>query len=850
MKDKENAVQRHSFSSLGRYQILKHIGRGGMADVWLCEDPQLHRMVAVKTLPTHNQEFLQLFKQAVQAAAALRHPHILAIHDYGEQQIGTNETIAYIVMPYITGGSLASQLERSTSIVPEQAILYLTQAAQAIDYAHSKELIHGDIKPGNMLLRNAKWLLLSNVGIAHLLSNQDSNTRTGASAGTPNYMAPEQALGHAEAASDRYSLAVIAYQLLTGALPFSGETPYDILLKHVQQAPPSPRRIKRTLSVETERILLRGLAKSPAERPPSCESFVQELSEAWRNPPPQTADVSEPIASVPWSKRLREHGQTAPLPFSTQPAPATWGIKHSSASTSDEIAVPYPPENRASSTSQTTTAEATSGIEPHTHIDIPATNPPETAIYGIPVQEPAIDEARTTSTSGYSMPSLPPQSDTFYQEVEYAPVSPQPQMGRRSFLAAGGASIVVIAAGGIALYSTLQYQQQVQKTATAPGLRKLTAGTAQLSLTGHTRAVWNVVWDPTGRYLATGGEDHEVMVWDLASHLNRYGKNPVTLSKPLRSWQLANAVGNNAISWSPDGRGLIVTTANGDNNIYFLDVFGPSMKPIDYFDSVHVQNTGRSSYWHCAWSPHHNYFATSIYQNSQVALWEQGRTTSPLKILPYTGLKTKTGTTLNTQELAWSIDGSQLASITNDSSVIIWDINTDKVQRMFRLPEAPALPPTAKGMVNLRGALVWSPISSQTLAVSNINVVSLWHIQQNRQYMQLSTDDRVANTAPPATMKKNANNAWHPAITGISWSPNGRYIVGGYENSPYLYTWDLQATTPRMSRDGSLLSNLIFGNNHGHTDTITDVAWSPNGRYVASASLDTTAIVWNVDDAQ
>jgi len=857
MKNKGNATQHTSFSSLGRYQILKHIGHGGMADVWLCEDPRLHRMVAVKTLPARNQEFLLRFKQEAQAAAALRHPHILPIHDYGEQQIGTNEAIAYIVMPYITGGSLADQLEQSASITPEQAILYLIQAAQAIDHAHSKGIIHRDIKPGNMLLRNAKWLLLANFGIAHLLSNQERDTRTDARFGTPAYMAPEQARGQAEAASDRYSLAVTAYQLLTGTLPFSGETPYHILIKHRQQPPPSPRRINPALSEDIERTLLRGLAKPPAERPASCESFVQELGEAWRKLSQQPAGASEPIALAPWGKRLREQAQTSQLPFSTTPAPTAWG-KPSSSSANSQIAAPHATENRAISTSQTTAAEPTSFTEPHTQIDIPVTttNAPEPATHIIsaipdPVQEPAIDETGTTNISGYPIPSSTPPSGVFNEEVQPSPTAAQSQMSRRSFLAAGGASVVVIAAGGVALYSALQSQQPQQKTVSTPGPHQLITGIPLVSLTGHTRAVWNVAWDPTSRYLATGGEDHNVMVWDLASHLTRYGNSPVTLSKPLRSWQLANAIGNNALSWSPDGRGLVVTASKGENTVHFLDVFGTSTKPIDYIDVAQAQNTPQPGYWYTAWSPRHNYFATAFYQSMQIVLWEQGRTSSPLKILPYDGPRTKAGIPLNAQELAWSTDGSLLAGVTNDFSVVIWDIKTGKVQQTLTLPRAPGLPSTEKVMANLRGALAWSPISSQTLAVSNSNVVSLWDIQQNRQYMQLGTDDHPANTAPsPKNNHTIASGAWHPNVTGIGWSPNGRYIIGGYGNSHRLYTWDIQTKAPRMSRDGVHMSDLIFGDNHGHNDTIIDVAWSSNGRYVASSSLDTTVIVWNVDGAQ
>src|SRR5258708_39069910 len=145
---------------LGRYHVVKRIGRGGMGDVWLAEDPRLHRQVAVKTLPIRNQgdrEFSLRFEREAQAAAALNHPHIIPIHDYGEQPLSNGEIITYIVMPYISGGSLADRIVQyatnQTKMPEQEAIAYLSQVADAIDYAHTQGIVHRDIKPANMLLR-------------------------------------------------------------------------------------------------------------------------------------------------------------------------------------------------------------------------------------------------------------------------------------------------------------------------------------------------------------------------------------------------------------------------------------------------------------------------------------------------------------------------------------------------------------------------------------------------------------------------------------------------------------------------------------------------------------------------
>src|SRR5690242_5902346 len=186
------AAQRTAARTLGRYQIIRRIGRGGMGDVWLCDDPRLHRQVAIKTLPAQSQqdrEFSQRFEREAQASAALGHPHILPIYDYGEQPTTHGQVVTYIVMPYVSGGSLTERITayqtNHTLMPPQEAITYLSQAAEATDYAHEQGIIHRDIKPGNMLLRDDRWLLLTDFGIAHILSSAENLTQTGVGIGTP-----------------------------------------------------------------------------------------------------------------------------------------------------------------------------------------------------------------------------------------------------------------------------------------------------------------------------------------------------------------------------------------------------------------------------------------------------------------------------------------------------------------------------------------------------------------------------------------------------------------------------------------------------------------------------------------
>src|SRR6266700_1662166 len=294
---------------LGRYRMIRLIGRGGMGEVWLAEDTELRRQVAVKLLPSvlaSDESYLHAFEYEARAAAALEHPHILPVHDFGEQPVADDEVVTYLITPYMTGGSLRDLMRKTARSLPlDETLKYLKQAAQAIDYAHSQQVVHRDIKPANMLLQEG-WLFLADFGLAKLMSTSTQRSRTHTGSGTPEYMAPEQAQGHATPASDRYSLAMTAYQLLTGALPFRGETPYAILIKQIKDAPIAPTQLNPTLSKAAEDILLQGLAKRAEDRPQTCIAFVSALEQACSLQAPSQPSDPEVTVLAPWSKRLRK----------------------------------------------------------------------------------------------------------------------------------------------------------------------------------------------------------------------------------------------------------------------------------------------------------------------------------------------------------------------------------------------------------------------------------------------------------------------------------------------------------------------------------------------------------------
>ncbi|GHO50110.1 serine/threonine-protein kinase [Ktedonospora formicarum] len=200
---------------LGRYRMIKRLGRGGMGQIWQAEDSDLRRLVAIKVLPstlTSDANFLKAFAYEARTAAALDHPHILAIHAYGEQRIADDEVVTYLVMPHLEGGTLRDLMKREHYLTRDMAMNYLRQAAEAIDYAHSHQVLHRDIKPANMLVQG-DWLYLSDFGIAKLLTSATYRSKTYAGSGTPEYMAPNKF-------RDRPSRQVIAIAWLSQPIRF------------------------------------------------------------------------------------------------------------------------------------------------------------------------------------------------------------------------------------------------------------------------------------------------------------------------------------------------------------------------------------------------------------------------------------------------------------------------------------------------------------------------------------------------------------------------------------------------------------------------------------------------------
>ncbi len=258
----------------GRYKVLARLGSGGMADVFLAEDQQLGRKVALKLLHGRfaaDPDFVERFRREAQAAAGLQHPHVVSVYDRGSW-----DDTYYIAMEYLPGRSLKQLIRDEAPIDPVRAIDITLQILKAARFAHRRGIIHRDLKPHNVIIDDSDQAKVTDFGIAR--AGASDMTETGSIMGTAQYLSPEQAQGRSVAGgSDLYSIGVVLYELLTGRVPFDADAAVTIALKHVSEAPTPPRQINPAVPAELEQVVLWVLNKDPLDRPADADQFIAAL---------------------------------------------------------------------------------------------------------------------------------------------------------------------------------------------------------------------------------------------------------------------------------------------------------------------------------------------------------------------------------------------------------------------------------------------------------------------------------------------------------------------------------------------------------------------------------------------
>jgi eukaryotic-like serine/threonine-protein kinase len=289
---------------LGNYRLVRLLGQGGFAEVYLGQHLRLDLQAAIKVLHTHlSEQEADHFQQEAQTIARLAHSSIVRVFDYDVQ-----DGVPFLVMDYAPGGSLRRRYPKG-SVVPLPEILSaVKQVASGLQYAHKQKFIHRDVKPENMLVGRQEEVLLSDFGLA-ALSHSSGSLSTKEATGTLAYMAPEQIEGHPRAASDQYALGVVVYEWLCGSRPFEGSAT-EVMVQQLSMPPPPLQEKVATVPLEVEQVVLRALAKDPKARFASVQDFATALgrasqvglaTEAMPQTGQQDAGATQPEAERPWN---------------------------------------------------------------------------------------------------------------------------------------------------------------------------------------------------------------------------------------------------------------------------------------------------------------------------------------------------------------------------------------------------------------------------------------------------------------------------------------------------------------------------------------------------------------------
>ncbi|MBP7689049.1 MAG: protein kinase [Thermoflexales bacterium] len=323
---------------IGRYRIVEHLGRGGMAEVYKAYQASLDRYVAIKLMHTFladEKEFLARFEREAKVVATLRHPNIVQVYDFDADQ-----GVYYMVMEFINGETLKARLQTLEAqgewVSLDDSVRIILAVGSALRYAHERNMVHRDVKPANVMITLEGQVILTDFGIAKIVSSSNL-TASGAMVGTPSYMAPEQGMGQpGDERSDIYSLGVMLYQLVLGRLPFDADTPLAVVLKHINEPLPLPRLLKPDLSDALNAVILKSLAKEPNERYQKVTEMLADLRRAVGLPADETQ--SETTAT---NSSIKLSGATIAGRISgLTPPPNFTGSRPGAAATATQLASP------------------------------------------------------------------------------------------------------------------------------------------------------------------------------------------------------------------------------------------------------------------------------------------------------------------------------------------------------------------------------------------------------------------------------------------------------------------------------------------------------------------------------
>ncbi len=787
---------------LGNYRLVRLLGRGGFAEVYLGEHIHLETQAAVKVLHTQlGGADVASFQREARTIARLAHPSIVRVFDFAVQ-----EGVPYLAMDYAPYGTLRQQHTQGMPLLLETIVPYVRQVADALYYAHEQHVVHRDIKPENMLVGRRREVLLSDFGIA-VMSQSSQYQTTQQMIGTVAYMAPEQIQGHPRPASDQYALAVVVYEWLTGERPFKGAIT-EVATQHLVVPPPPLREKAPAISPVVEQVVMTALAKDPKDRFATIRAFANALEQA-----SQVSPISQMPTQLMTPPTIIGPPPGMVTPILSQGTPAPSGQSPTSIGPLPGVATPPLPET-LSTNPLAPPAPAASYATNLMPPPAPVVPPPGTPAAWSPLPSAGWPVAGGLETSPTARPvqpgqppmwsapgapqSAPPDLPTWMPPSAPPPTAapPAPPPGgvsRRTVVLAGLGGLVVVAGGGALAWTALSHKQpSVGPTPTSgpTGVPSATTthapaptatpvpppqGTTLLTYRGHSDVLNAVAWSPDGKKIASGSGDkagdNTVQVWDARS------------GSTLLVYR-GHSDNVYTVAWSPDSARL---SSGGKDTT--MQVWSASSGSLIYAYHGHS-----SSVYAVPWSPNGKYIASSGRDDRSVQVIDAQ---SSSLLFTYLGHQDYV------HSVAWSPDSSRIVSGGGgpqniDHSVQVWDALSGANVLTYSGHSQPVI------------SVAWSPDGKYIASASLDQTVQVW-------------DAHTGNLI--VTYRGHTDK-----VLAVAWSPDGKYLASAGDDST-AQVWQPQS--------GSTL--YVY---RGHSNWVSALAWSSDSQRVATASFDKTVQVW------